>query len=201
MKRLIFAILVAPLFFGACADKESSSAAAPIAPTAACMNGTTYCDASLYAYNQGFSAYPQNPYSNPASGNFCNCPAGQRPVYNGQYGLGCMSNTAFQPYAANAAYWSWSADNNQWVNEQITSNAQGYYGNSTMCYQGVAQTCLVDQPNSCGAGLTCRVTGAASRVGVCSTTAITPGSAQAASSMYSPGAAPNNGSYGTVLYR
>lgn len=181
MKRWILTCLVAPLFFAAC-DPGKSDPAPAAAPSAACMNGTTYCDSSLYGFNRGFSAYPQNPYDNPNAGNFCSCPTGQRPVYNGQYGLGCISNSSFQAYAANAVYWTWAAGNNQWVNQPQISNTQGYFGNSSSCYKDVAQTCFVDQPNSCGTGLACIATAGASRVGICASSTLRPGSAQAAAS-------------------
>jgi hypothetical protein len=181
MKRWILNCLVAPLIFAACADKDSGPNPV-VAPPTACINGSTYCDSSQYGYNQGFSAYPQNPYyTNGTNGNFCSCPAGQRPVYNGQFGLGCANITAMDGTAGSAIYWSWQSNNNQWVNMPQSSNTQGYFGNTTSCYKTVMQSCLVDEPNSCGAGVTCRVVGGGSRLGICTTGGTVPASPQASS--------------------
>lgn len=185
MKRWIMACLLAPLMFAACAE-ENKNSAVPVAPSPGCMNGTTYCDSSQYGYHQGYAPYPQNPYfhseQNAASAyrgfnfsNLCDCPAGQRPVYNGTIGLGCV-NASNIPGPNSALYWSWQARNGQWVNVPQISNAQGYAGNSSSCYKDVAQSCLVDQPNSCGAGAMCRVTGGGSRLGICTTATTTPAS-------------------------
>lgn len=186
MKRWILICWMAPLLFWACADKNTSPNPV-VAPPTTCVNGAAFCDSSLYGYNQGFSAYPQNPYyTNGTNGNFCKCPVGQRPVYNGQYGLGCANITAFEGTTASAIYWRYQADNDQWVNLTQSSNVQGYFGNSTSCYSNVAQSCLVDQPNSCGAGNICRVVGGGSRVGICTTSTPLPGSVQAMGSGSNP---------------
>lgn len=182
MKHIFYICLMAPLFFWACADKNTGPNTV-VTPTTTCVNGSVYCDSSMYGYNQGFSAYPENPYyTNGTNGNFCKCPAGQRPVYSGQYGLGCANITALQGTAGSAIFWRYQANNDQWVNLTQASNQQGYLGNTTACYNTVAQSCLVDEPNSCGTGNMCRVIGAASRIGICTTNTLVPGSVQASGS-------------------
>lgn len=179
MKSWILLVLM-PLLFVACADKNGGSDAtiATVPPPATCMDGSTLCNANQYGAYPGFSAYPYNPYyynmnyawggyANGYVGNFCNCPVGTRPVYNGQYGLGCVANTTFQAYAGGAVYWGYGANNNQWVNIPQISNSQGYPQGSNGCFQNVAQSCFVDQMNSCGAGLVCQTTGGGSRLGIC----------------------------------
>jgi hypothetical protein len=177
MKYWIFAFLVMPLVFVACADKSGSdNTVATVPPPAACMDGTTYCNSHQYGTYPGFSAYPYNPYYYNINtvwgagggyvGNFCNCPWGSRPVYNGQFGMGCVSNSAFNVYAGGAVYWGYGANNNQWVNMPQISNSQGY-PQQNGCFQNVAQSCFVDQMNACGAGRFCQTTGGGSRLGIC----------------------------------
>lgn len=191
MKSWILSVIVMPLVFLACAEKQDSGSPAEVAvvpppaatplpaPPTACVDGTTYCNSNLYRGNPGFTAYPHNPYfynmryawggnfglGSGYVGNFCNCPHGSRPVYNGQFGLGCVSTANFQAYAGGAVYWGYGANNNQWVNIPQISNSQGYKSNG--CYQNVAQSCFVDQVNSCGPGLLCQTTGGGSRLGIC----------------------------------
>lgn len=184
MKHWIITFLVMPLMLAACAEKKGSeSQVATVPPPTNCIDGSSYCNSNLYGQNNGYAAYPRNPYFyNPSYawariygyggymggyvGNFCNCPAGHRPVYNGQYGLGCVSMAQFQPVAYGAVYWGWGANNNQWVNIPQVSNTQGY-PKSNGCFQNVAQSCFVDQVNSCGSGATCQTTGGGSRLGIC----------------------------------
>lgn len=184
MKRLfIVACILMPLYFAACGDKKNSdNTVATVPPPTNCIDGSTYCNSNQYNGYNGFSAYPNNPYFYNTAyawnsyygtgggyyGNFCNCPTGSRPVYNGQFGMGCVSVNAFQPYAHGAMYWGWGGGNSQWVNLQQISNTQGYPANNG-CYQNIAQSCFVDQANSCGVGATCQATGGGSRIGICVT--------------------------------
>ncbi len=180
MKSWILNCILMPLaatsLIVACANNQNSGngVATPPPPPTNCVDGTTYCNSNQYYGNSGFSAYPNNPYffnnsytwNNGGNyGSFCNCPYGTRPVYNGQFGLGCVATSSFQSYSSGAIYWGLGANNNQWVNVPQISNSQGYPQNT--CYQSVAQSCFVDQANSCGAGLTCQTTGGASRIGIC----------------------------------
>ncbi|MGZ3797379.1 MAG: hypothetical protein ACXVB1_13485 [Pseudobdellovibrionaceae bacterium] len=183
--RFLLTPLLAASTFIACANNNQSpnntgagpAAIATVPPPANCMNGSTYCNSNLYAGNTGFSAYPSNPYYYNTSyawnqgsyyGNFCDCPNGSRPVYNGQFGLGCVAISNFQSYSNGALYWGLGANNNQWVNIPQISNSQGYPNYATNgCYQNVAQSCFVDQVNSCSPGFICQTTGGASRLGIC----------------------------------
>ncbi|HEY8271225.1 MAG TPA: hypothetical protein VIG33_10090 [Pseudobdellovibrionaceae bacterium] len=179
LNYLLISLFTLSLFV-ACADQHSNNNngaptnIATVPPPANCVNGTAYCNSNQYIGNPGFSAYPNNPYyytnryawnQGGYYGNFCDCPNGSRPVYNGQFGLGCVAISSFQSYTGNAVYWGLGANNNQWVNIPQISNSHGYPQNG--CYQQVMQSCFIDQANSCGVGLTCQTTGGASRLGIC----------------------------------
>lgn len=199
MKNWIASFILMPFLIIACADDKGSNpspaAAETIAtvppPTTSCVDGTTYCNSHLYSNYNGFYAYPKNPYYYNLNyswnahfggnyggyiGNFCNCPVGTRPVYNAQFGLGCVSQFSFQPYISAAVYWGYGANNNQWVNIPQVSNSQGYPSQNS-CYQNVVQSCFVDQLNSCGAGRLCQTTGGGSRLGICVAQGVTNTSA------------------------
>jgi hypothetical protein len=178
MKRWILSCLVMPFLFAACGGNKSDSGnstttIATVPPPSQCMDGTTYCNANMYGQNYGYQAYPYNPYYYGFNGyygggqyaNFCDCPGGSRPVFNGQYGLGCVNSSAFGPYASGAVYWGWGANNNQWVNWPSRSNTQPIA--NAACYGNVAQSCIVGQANTCGTGAACQPTSGASRVGIC----------------------------------
>lgn len=168
MKRWIFTFLVMPFVVVACAgDKNSDTTVATVPPPTSCVDGTTYCNSNQYAAYPGYQAYPYNPYYYQTNGNFCNCPWGSRPVYNGQFGMGCVSMNTFNTYAYGAVYWGYGANNNQWVNIPQISNSQGYPQQNNGCFQNVAQSCFVDQLNACGAGRVCQTTGGGSRLGIC----------------------------------
>lgn len=197
MKNWIMSFILVPLVFVGCADDKNSNpgtTAGTIAtvppPTTSCVDGSAYCNSGLYNNNNGFYAYPNNPYYHNLNyawngyfggsiggyvGNFCNCPIGTRPVYNGQFGLGCVSTMSFQAYAGAAVYWGYGANNNQWVNIPQVSNSQGYP--QSRCFQNVAQSCFVDQLNSCGPGRICQTTGGGSRLGICIAQGVTNTSA------------------------
>ena len=85
------------------------------------------------------------------------------PTYNSYAGLGCVQTASQGAYAY--AYFSWGANNNQWTNIPQISNHSGYTNNG--CYNGVVQSCLVDQPNTCSVGYSCRADSASSRLGLC----------------------------------
>ena len=108
-----------------------------------------------YGYDNGPFSYQQN------SAYLCNCQQGYMPTYNSYAGLGCVQNAAQGAYA----YFSWGANNNQWTNIPQISNHSGYTNNG--CYNGVVQSCLVDQPNTCSVGYSCRADSASSRLGLC----------------------------------
>lgn len=141
---------------------------------AACQQGIYQQGTGFYPYNYNYgynNGYPYGYnggfyYTNNAA-YLCSCPAGTIPTYNNYGGLGCV-NSGYA-YGGGYAYFSWGggysgATNNQWVNIPQVSNYTGY--NQSNCYNGVVQSCLVDQP-TCSAGYTCRATAAQSRLGLC----------------------------------
>ncbi|MCK6597571.1 MAG: hypothetical protein L6Q37_04340 [Bdellovibrionaceae bacterium] len=161
-------------------NNNSSNTAAPPVPSNQCLTGTVYnnggCSNQVYAnYNQyGFMPYPYGNtlYNNGYYGNsyvpYCNCPSGYRPVYNGSIGMGCVASPYFSPIAIGANYWSVTPNNYQIVNwNQVSSNGNTV-GGYTNCYQNLAQSCFIDQINSCGSGYICRATAVGSRLGICS---------------------------------
>lgn len=127
-------------------------------------NGYPYGSGGSYFYNNGVYGAGAGPfYYNNNSAYLCNCPAGTMPTYNTYGGLGCVNSGYVSGYGY--AYFGYGANNNQWVNIPQVSNTVGYSNQN--CYNGVVQSCLTDQPNMCGAGYTCRASGAASRLGLC----------------------------------
>lgn len=115
-----------------------------------------------YGYNNGYSAYgPFHQINNSAY--LCNCPAGSVPTYNSYGGLGCVQTGYIGGYGY--AYLGYGANNNQWTNIPQISNIQGYNNNG--CYNGVVQSCIVTQANTCSAGYTCRPTSGGSAIGLC----------------------------------
>jgi hypothetical protein len=133
-----------------------------------------------YNYNNGYAGYwggRRNPYFNQYRSlgynmnnlGFCNCPVGFRPVYNGGMGLGCVALNYIEPMASGAYYYGLQvqANNYHWVNIGQISNTNGYPTRNT-CYDNVAQSCFVDQANSCGSSaFVCRPTAGGSRLGIC----------------------------------
>lgn len=115
-----------------------------------------------YNFNYQYGGYTNGPfqYLN-NSAYLCNCQSGYLPTYNTYAGLGCVQSSSTNAYA----YFSWGANNNQWTNIPQISNYAGY--SNSGCYNGVVQSCLVDQPSTCTTGYTCRADSASSRLGLC----------------------------------
>ena len=137
---------------------------------------------SGYQYG-GYSNGPFNYMNNAAY--LCNCQSGYMPTYNSYAGLGCVqanagygggmnynasyTNGGNPGFSGGAyAYFSWGANNNQWTNIPQISNHTGYTNSG--CYNGVVQSCLVGQPNTCSVGYTCQAESASSRLGLCRST-------------------------------
>jgi hypothetical protein len=119
-------------------------------------------------YNNGFYGTGTSPFHQMYNSNYlCNCPAGAIPTYNNYAGLGCVqSNTLYGGGLQGYAYFGYNgSNNNQWVNIPQISNVQGY--NNGSCYNGVIQSCIVSDPNTCRVGYSCRATSAASALGMC----------------------------------
>jgi len=131
-------------------------------------NGYPYSNSGGYFYNNGIYGAGSGPFHYMNNANYlCNCPTGTMPTYNVYGGLGCVNNGFVNGYVGAYAYWGWSTGpgNNQWTNIPQVSNHVGYSNQN--CYNGVVQSCLTDQPNSCGNGYTCRASSAGSRMGLC----------------------------------
>lgn len=182
------------LFLASCGQNESKtvssndSAGTPL--STACLNGTAHCNSSLYAQYPGY--YPAYPGANRwvhGQYQWCGCQGGSFPVYHGQMGSGCIASHFVQPYVNFGFYFSighnygvlpygghpgsaWMgpsyAPNNQHpVSIPQYSSVAGFGGSGGNCQRNALLACYVDQPNSCAGGYTCRVTAAASRLGVC----------------------------------
>lgn len=101
-----------------------------------------------YGYGQPFYYYNNNSY-------LCNCPYGSVPTFNSYTGLGCFSvrQLSFKPNFSAFFYLSWG--NNQWSHlPQLYK--YNYNTGAGYCYNGAAQSCMVNQPNSCPSGYQCR---------------------------------------------
>ncbi|MEN0057842.1 MAG: hypothetical protein AAGB31_03330, partial [Bdellovibrio sp.] len=122
----------------------------------------------MYNYAYDYTSY-FNQYG------FCNCPGGYSPVYNGQYGLGCVSAQLLMPYAGMYTYWSWgwSSWGTGYPAPQTTINLPQYSnipsvgGVNGQCSRNITQSCILSQANSCGAGAVCRQVMGGSNLGVC----------------------------------
>ncbi len=145
---------------------------------AQCVNNPSLCNQGVYQGVPGYSTYNygygnsgyNNGYSNYGpfhqinnSAYLCNCPHGSVPTYNSYGGLGCVQNGYIGGYGY--AYLGYGANNNQWTNIPQISNVQGYNNNG--CYNGVVQSCIVTQSNTCSVGYTCRPTSGGSAIGLC----------------------------------
>lgn len=188
------ALVSSAFFIFSCqpSNNWSNSNSNVTAPNNICVTNPASCQSGLYQQGYGFQPYGpgyNTGYGYPAgaqngfyyvnnSAYLCSCPAGSLPTYNSYGGLGCVNSTLIS--GGGYAYFGWSlgingATNNQWTNIPQISNYTGYQNNSS-CYNGVVQSCLVDQPASCSSGYTCRATAAQSRLGLCvSNTANTGG--------------------------
>lgn len=179
MKKIVKTFIFAMTFVGLSACNNGGGSQTPAQNmNAQCVNNPQYCNSNYYQQNPGFYPYGNNygyggygygyggyspfTYMNNAA-YLCNCPVGTVPTYNTYAGLGCVQMS--QVYGYGYAYFGYGANNQQWVNIPQVSNYTGYQGNG--CYNGVVQSCLVDQPASCSAGYTCRAQDASSRLGFC----------------------------------
>lgn len=177
LRIMFFTYLAAvALFITSCQDNQNTQPAIG----ADCINNPSLCQTNAYQYNQGFTNYNfgsspfyNNGYYGSGAGPFyylqnsaylCNCPAGSVPTYNNYAGLGCVQNNLLGGVSG-YAYFGWGVNNRQWVNIPQISNLQGYSNNG--CYNGVVQSCIVNDASSCGTGYACRATSAASAIGLC----------------------------------
>lgn len=143
-------------------------------------------------YPMPYGAYGQ-PYNYMAYFNrhgFCDCPYGTSPVYNPTYGLGCIRTrlltqnyyggggaylywqfqmgTSWNTGWADASYYHYSAPTMPNNFAQYSNIPNGYYsGSGGSCPRNLTQSCLLNQPNTCGVGATCRQVLSGSALGVC----------------------------------
>lgn len=193
MKRLIF--FISALFLISCQSNDNGGGnRLAITPLGlGCLNGTNYCNNTMYNQYPGWSAYPgynnygYNPGYNPGYNyghnqnysymnyynqhGFCNCPAGYLPSYNGTYGLGCVNAQLIQPYAGAYFYWQFGAGTGYQapqtsINYPQFSNVPGA-ASSGLCSHTLTQSCLLDQYNTCSIGARCQPVNPGSRLGIC----------------------------------
>lgn len=176
MKKInLFCALVAGLVMFSSCQKSSNNDANM---NAVCINNPYQCQNGIYSQNYGYSPYYNNGYgyNNAGFGNafyytnnsayLCNCPVGTMPTYNAYGGLGCVNINMMGGFGGYAYFgWNMGATNNQWMNIPQVSNYTGY--NQSSCYNGVVQSCIVNQANACSAGYTCRANSASSNIGLC----------------------------------
>lgn len=173
MKIAIYLISALLLVLTAgCGDSKKGNGTANTVLDQCIANGT--CTNAVYnSYQQfGWSAYPNHQngyyqyYQNSPYYNYCSCPSGARPVYNQHFGLGCYSQSNFQPFAGYASYFGYQSYNTHWVNIPRISNVEGYPSNG--CFSSVAESCYVTSGTStCSAGKSCLPTAAGSPIGIC----------------------------------
>lgn len=142
------------------------------------INGSAYPPNNAYPNNSQLNNYANNQggypygYSNNYAYNFnyynnraylCHCPYGTIPAYNAGHangGLSCIPSTYLQSSQVSSKvvlsgylYLSWG--HNQW-NALPQLYKYNYGSGSNLCYNGVVQSCTVNQPNSCPASYFCR---------------------------------------------
>ncbi len=190
MKTLVICYVALVVLTVSACQKSNQDATVPAMSTD-CVNNPSLCNPNLYqqspgftpynyngnniygggyyngGFNAGFGGYYGGSYNPFVFGNntsyLCNCPNGSVPTYNNYAGLGCVQST--QVYGYFYASFGFGTNNNQWTNIPQISNTVGY-GNRG-CYNGVVQSCLVDDPSTCTVGFSCRSNSASSRLGIC----------------------------------
>jgi hypothetical protein len=152
----------------------------PMGNSFSCINGTTYCNNTAYSQTYGWMPYPglytyaYNYMSYFSQNGFCSCPVGYLPIYNGTLGLGCVMSQYLEVYSGYYYFWQFSyrigyeapAPQTQ-INIPQYSNVPGAINSAANCLSTLTQGCLLNQPNSCDIGATCRQTVPGSVLGVC----------------------------------
>lgn len=194
--------LILTVFITACPGKKSDEdsggnqvATTPLTPIDnSCLTGQANCNTNGYQTYQpyGFRPYPINPYAyggywnywtqysgfgshNTSTTLFCDCPIGTMPVYNNQFGLGCVSHARVAPFSGTVGYYNIPGAQSPWVSVPRPNGGPARHiyrprqqsGPGLNCHTRVAHSCFVQQPNSCMAGQTCRPTMNNSGLGVC----------------------------------
>ncbi len=155
-------------------------------PTSICLlspnNYQGQCNYN-YASYYGFFAYDYNLYVNGLTNNysngFCGCGQSGYPVYNSNWGLGCINNANIpQTYnytnPTRFLMYTWNSTTLQWNKYQSSANSYypgynsynggynnyGYgsygYGAGNSCPYSAILSCDIGSQNSCGPGAVCR---------------------------------------------
>lgn len=175
MKRLVYIIFA--FWLAACGSDGGDGGGGKVATAPLglkCINGQANCDTTQYNqyYQYGWRPYPGFQYGYDYSiqfnqNGFCNCPVGFGPVYNSTYGLGCIDQGLLEPFANSFFYFSFTIGSfvgggyvGGYTAPEYPTNWPQYsnVGGNTIntCSRTLTQSCFVNQPNSCGAGATCR---------------------------------------------
>ncbi len=129
-------------------------------------NGYGYGQQGGVFYNNGYYGSGTSPFHQMYNSAYlCNCPVGSVPTYNNYGGLGCVQSSLLGGFQGYAYYGYNTSNNNQWTNIPQISNVQGY--NNSSCYNGVVQSCIVNDQSTCRSGYSCRASSAASAIGIC----------------------------------
>ncbi|GEM_PF-6354001 len=176
MKRVVFFIFA--FVVAACGSKDEGGNKTAVSPLElSCINGTASCNNSYYNnyQNYGWMAYPGFQYGYNYATYFnqyglCNCPSNYMPVYNGMWGLGCVRTDIVQPFS----YYFWTFGPYSYPANEYPTNWPQYSNvggganpSTTSCTRTLAQSCFINQANSCGIGATCRQTTGGSVLGIC----------------------------------
>lgn len=184
MKRLLF-IIFAVMSMAAC-QPDNNNGGNQIATTPLdmnCINGTTYCNNSVYQNYAGFMPYP-NMYAYGYNYNYanmfmqqglCNCPLGWSPVYNGTMGLGCVQSYYIQPWVNSYFSWNFGMSQTGWgwsapqatINWNQQSNIPNAGNSLGSCARTVTHSCVIGQANNCASGQVCRQILNGSSLGIC----------------------------------
>jgi hypothetical protein len=132
---------------------------------------------SGYGYNGGYGGGLSGQYNSGYNGNYnSGYNSGYNNGYNGGYGGGASANLSIN--LSIYAYYGWGQSNSQWTNIPQISNVDSNQQTNSSCYNGVIQSCVVEQVNTCTAGFTCRPTAASSRLGLCTSNTTNTNSGQ-----------------------
>lgn len=128
-------------------------------------NGGYQCQ-QIYGGVNGFVNYPydyaaaQNHYQ----GGFCQCPAYYRPIYNNNWGMGCVDGRFLNYTNSYYVAYAWDYTNMQWLNiSQVPTNTANAAGT---CYNDSLLACDTSNPGTCGTAGTCFAINGG-RIGVC----------------------------------
>lgn len=166
---LLLASIVAALF-GACSNNKgrgaSNGANMGVYPTTTCLlSPSGYSGQCNYPYgnysgfvNYDFTLYINGLNNNYANG-FCGCGQSGFPVYNNNWGLGCINSSYFQQgynnYNSNRyLMFTWNSTGLQWMTAQQNYNSYSNNYNNT-CQQSVILACDTGVQGSCGPNAVC----------------------------------------------